>query len=548
MKKTLAILLALILLLSACGSGDGSGQIIRYDIPVGVSNLDPQFAVDATARMIISNTFEGLFRQLPSGEVVPCLAKSYETSPDGLTYTFYLREDAKWSKIKGVWEEDTPVTAHDFVFAIRRLFDATASSPYASDFLCIKNASAVLSGALKATALGVSAPEDYTLQIQLDTPNRLLPELLASTSAMPCNEEFFLSTKARYGMDLKSLLFNGPFYIKSWGETDYITLRQNTNYSSQDPVIAGGVNFYINREGAKSSSSSAQEGDAWADTPTRFLQGKVDASKIDYENLSQITDQGGDYDAFDDTVWVIVFNGEMEYLANEEVRKALTYSVDRSLFSGYVPGNMMTAQVLVPPAVSAMGGNYRQYAGLISPVIYSPEIAKRYLVSAMEDLGISQLPFNDLLVCDENNLPLLAGFVQQNWQRYLSLYTGLTVLPREEVLERVALGEFQAALIPLSASYASPSSVLSYFKTGSVLNQFSYSNEEVDRLLEKTASSDGQTAFEIYKQAEDAVLLDGAAIPLFFETTYYAMAPQVSGVEFSPFLPGVYFKYAKKSD
>ena len=95
MKKCFSLLLALwmALGLAACSSSSA----IRYDIPSPISNLDPQFATDDAARMVISQVFEGLFRQLPSGEVEPALAESYILSEDGLTYTFRLRQDAQWS-------------------------------------------------------------------------------------------------------------------------------------------------------------------------------------------------------------------------------------------------------------------------------------------------------------------------------------------------------------------------------------------------------------------------------------------------------------------
>ena len=76
------LLLALVVLLAGC---NGAGDPVRYDIPGGVSNLDPQFATDPAARMIISNTFEGLFSQMPDGSIQPCLAQSHEVSSDGLT-------------------------------------------------------------------------------------------------------------------------------------------------------------------------------------------------------------------------------------------------------------------------------------------------------------------------------------------------------------------------------------------------------------------------------------------------------------------------------
>ena len=213
--RAAALILSLLLLLGGCGSS--AGEIIRYDVPTGVSLLDPQFATDTTARMIISNTFEGLYRQRPDGEVVPRLAESSEVSDDGLVWTFRLRRDAVWnaSSSRSAFHE-APVTAHDFAFALSRMFDPAAFSPFAGEFSSVKNASLILSGAAPQSSLGVRALDDYTLEITLVRQDSRLPELLSASYAMPCSREFFESTRARYGFDIGSLLCNGPFYLYNW--------------------------------------------------------------------------------------------------------------------------------------------------------------------------------------------------------------------------------------------------------------------------------------------------------------------------------------------
>ena len=88
--------------------------------------------------------------------------------------------------------------------------------------------------------------------------------------------------------------------------------------------------------------------------------------------------------------------------------------------------------------------------------------------------------------------------------------------------------------------------MLADFSSASTQNLTGYGNADFDTLLAATASLSGQEAYEVYAQAEEMLLYDAPVIPLFFETSYYAMGPDVSGIEFSPFLSGVYFKYARK--
>lgn len=532
MRRTrlLILLLALVVLLAGCD--DGAGNPVRYDIPGGVDNLDPQFATDPAARMIISNTFEGLFSQLPDGSTQPCLAQSYEVSPDGLTYTFHLRGDAVWMG-GGKQYNGTPVTAHDFVFAFGRMFNSQAASPFAGEFSCLKNADKILAGTLTADQLGVRAIDDHTLEITLDRPNALLPELLSASYAMPCNEAFFRSTRARYGFDLDSLIFNGPFYVSTWNNEKRIALRPNPLYVSDEPVLSPGVDLY---------TSASRDG---ADDPvTRFLGGQTDACKIEIESLPAVAAMGGDIEAFEDTVWVLVFNTRAEPFSNASIRRAYAHSVNRALFEGQLPENLRAASTLIPPAVRMGGESFRAYAGEDSPVVYSPDLAKRYYAAGIDDLGVSQIDPGEILICDTNNQKMLAGYVQQGLQRSFGLFSGLTVLPQDEVLARVTAGDFQAAILPLTSAYSSPDALFSYFRSDSGQNFSGYHNAEFDALLASGASLDAQGRLEAYRDAERLLLTDGAAVPLYFETTCYATARGVSGIAFSPFLTGVSFRNA----
>ena len=430
------LLLALAILLAGC---NGAGDPVRYDIPGGVSNLDPQFATDPAARMIISNTFEGLFSQMPDGSIQPCLAQSQEVSSDGLTYTFHLRTDAVWTG-GGKQYDGTPVTAHDFVFAFRRMFNSQAASPFAGSFSCLKNADAILAGTLTADQLGVRAIDDYTLEITLDRPNVLLPELLSASYAMPCNEAFFRSTRARYGFDLDSLIFNGPFYISVWNNEKRIALRPNPQYVSDEPVLSPGVDLY---------TSAAQDGAG--DPVARFLSGETDACKVGFESLPAVAAMGGDIEAFEDTVWVLVFNTRAEPFSNASVRRAYAHSLNRALFEGQLPQNLRAASTLIPPAVRMGGEAFRAYAGEDGPIAYSTELARQYYTAGTDELGVSQIDPGEILVCETNNQKMLAGYVQQGLQRSFGLFSGLTVLPQDEVLARVNAGDFSAAILPLTA-------------------------------------------------------------------------------------------------
>ncbi len=140
----------------------------------------------------------------------------------------------------------------------------------------------------------------------------------------------------------------------------------------------------------------------------------------------------------------------------------------------------------------------------------------------------------------------MAGYVQQGLQNNLSIYTTLVRLPRKELLERVAAGDYQAAILPLTVSYSSPEAIFSCFHAESSQNFTGYDSQPFEALLSSAALIPVDQLYSVYKEAEQRLLYDCPVVPLFFETSYYAVAPGVSGIAFSPFLAGMRFQDAVK--
>lgn len=539
--RLVCLLLTLALLLGGCGQQDGSGQIIKYDIAEGVGNLDPQFATDETARMIISNTFEGLFRQKPGGDVEPAAAQSYEVSQDGLVYTFRLRRDVLWYPTeKGA--EPAPVTAHDFAFALKRLFNPAAPSPFAASLISIANARQVLEGNNSTATLGIAALDNYTLRIQLEQRETQLPTLLAAPYAMPCQQAFFEETRGRYGLEAGMLLYNGPFRITRWDNESGISLRRNTVY--YDEAVPIGVEFNI-----PSAIARTAETNFVSDPVQRFLNGTTDACKIDYELVARVERSGGSITAFEDTIWVLALNNRparARRFSSVDVRQAVAYAVDRSLFDGSLPENMRATNTLIPPAITVNGISFREIAGNVSPLAYSPDLAQRSYRKGAADLEVDIFTFGHLLIPDDPVQSRLAGYVQRTLQQEIASPVGLERLPMEELLRRVKAGDFEAAILPLSTEYSSPAAMFDYFLSDSPTNFTGFSNEAFDSLVQSTSNLSTEERNEVYSQAEQLLLTECPVIPLYYETSYYGAAEGVSGIGFSPFVSGMRFESARK--
>ena len=141
------------------------------------ASLDPHHAQGTWEDRIIGDLLMGLTTESATGEPIPGAAERWETSADGLTWTFHLRDHQ--------WSDGEPVKADDFVFAWRHILDPKTASPYAYYLNLIKNGEAVNTGKMPGTALGVSAPDDKTLLVQLEHPAPYLIQYLTHYTTFP---------------------------------------------------------------------------------------------------------------------------------------------------------------------------------------------------------------------------------------------------------------------------------------------------------------------------------------------------------------------------
>ena len=293
--SAVVLTIAFVFALTGCGSGSNSFTWFVDSIP---ANLDPQVASASADVIACENLYSGLVRKDPSGKYEPALCERWEKSSDGLTYTFYLKDGLTYTAAKGN-ATDYAITAEDFVFAFRRLFRAETNSPYAVEFAALENSAAVLAGQMPESALGVTASGPLTLVFHLSSADDNFLEKLTLPGAMPCDEEFFNSTRGTYGLNASSTLSSGSFYIYNWTASglflrrapsgsliDSLRLVQNTNSAGQSAA-----------ELIANEKCSAAPDDTAAPTTLTFL-------------------------SYSDTTWSLLFNCSSVF-ASTELRQAL---------------------------------------------------------------------------------------------------------------------------------------------------------------------------------------------------------------------------------
>ncbi len=520
-----ALCAVLLLVLAACqSSAPGKGKIIRCDIPDEVTTLDPQFASSAAERLIIANIYEGLLTRGENGELVAGVAESYDISDDGLNLNFHLRSDAKW-------KNGQPVTADDFVYAFRRMFAPNSSSPFAKDYIAILNSDDVAEGKSPPSSLGVAAKSSTELEITLSHPSPFFPDVLAETPAVPCNEAFFVEARGRYGLDKDFINANGPFYLERWDNETSIRLLANAHYASSRPVSSGGVSLYVNVE----------------ETPlSRLLDGSSDVAEVSYEDSEKLKQEGYTIANFNSKVWCIAFNLNSEIWGNPLLRQGLAQTIEPQLLREQMPQKLVSTPFLVTPEVTLAGKKYRDIVKATS-LGFDPEQGLRLFEMGISALSIDNLSNSSFLVPNSPEHLLAMGMVQQSWQKYLPAYINLSQAPIEDVQKRFATENYDMTLVSLGSTTSSASNTLEMFRTNSPNNHFGYSNALFDALLDTIGdASTIDEAADAYARAESMLLQDAVIIPLYLETTAFAAAPKVSGINPTPFLSELNFKYVEK--
>ncbi len=197
------------------------------------SSLDPAAATDSFSTQVIQDLYEGLTREGSDGEVAPGVASSWTVDPSGRKYTFQLRSDAFWCNGK-------PVRASEFVASWQRVLDPKQGSPVSGDLRLIAGAAAIISGKLPPSSLGVTAPSDDILIVNLVQPAPYFPQLLAHSATFPV----YSDSSAR-SHEAETWVSNGPFTLSRWRPGTSLELNRNDAYWDHANVKLERVSYQI---------------------------------------------------------------------------------------------------------------------------------------------------------------------------------------------------------------------------------------------------------------------------------------------------------------
>ena len=534
-SSVILIMALLICTFGACGDDDEISLIMP--ISSDPLCLDPQIAETSTAKTIINNCFEGLVRLDDRLKIVSGVAESWEISPDGLTYTFKLRKDTNWQLLRAygdVLEDEnymenfkTQVTAHDFEFALKRAVDKITDSPDADKLYCIKNAQKIHNGEADKSTLGVVAKDDLTLVITLERANPDFLRILTLPLCMPCNEEFFNATGAKYGLDLKYTFCNGPFYLGRWTVDHSLVMYRNEGYKGEYEVKPTAVYLNINKDENS--------------VVTKIKQNDYSCAYIsDDARFSSLDETQTNFEVTENSVTGLSFNCTDTFMSNENLRKAIVMlTKTESLAKPQRATGVATG--IIPSACRYTDLSYREVAGNVSLAGYNEAAALELWNKGLEETGSDSAGIR--IICTDEYAAQMQSIIQ-SWQKVFSttIVAKVEILSEKDLSDAVKNCKYQIAVTEITASSSTPTDVLKIFTTDSRKNIFNFSDAAYDELTNKIISEfSGEAILTNIKNAEQMLVDKAVFIPLFNNGDYLALSSEATDIYAMPTFEGVCF-------
>jgi oligopeptide transport system substrate-binding protein len=512
-------LLVTLFCLVACGGDENnvsSGnreKILHWGNGDEPQELDPHIVTGVPEHHILIALMEGLVLKDPATlEPVPAIAERWEVSTDGRVYTFYIRNNARWSN-------GDAITAEDFAWSWQRALLPALGNLYAYMYYPIVNAEAFAKGELTDfSQVGVKVLDRLTLEVTLNNPTPYFLQLLDHYSMFPVHR----ATIEKFGApDERGTLWtragnfvgSGPFVLKQWDLNKVIIVEQNPRYWDAKTVKLKGIYFYPTQN-ATTEERMFRAGQLHF-TATVPIE-KIAVYRRDKPEQIHIAPYLGTY--------FYRFNTRVKHLQDTRVRQALAMSIDReSLVANVTKAGQLPATVITPP--NTMG-----YTAS-SDLRFDPVRARELLAQAGYPDGVG-FPETELLYNTSEDHRKIAVAVQQMWKQALNISVTLHNQDWKVYLDTESSGNYQISRASWIGDYVDPNSFLDMWIKDGGNNRTGWYSDEYDRLVLQVAprAANQQQRYEAFLKAEALLMEALPIIPIYTYVSAHLIHPSVQGM------------------
>lgn len=504
-------------------------KILSVQVGPNPETIDPALNSAVDGGNMLLHSFECLLAVDEDGKLIPGQAESWETSEDGLTWTFHLRDGLKWS-------DGTDLTANDFVYSWKRVCDPMVAAPYAETVLgMVEGYEDAITGNLDA--LQVVAEDDKTLVVTLNAPCSYFGSLAAFATLSPVQQATIEANGDAWATSAETYISNGPFYVSEWVPSSYIMMSKNPNYWNADAIKLDGIKFNL-IEDSNAAYSAYQTGEVLfiKDVPTE-----------------EIPSLSGNSDFYVDPIigtYYLSVNCDREPFNDPQVRKALSLAIDRE----YVAGTLMqgtysaASNFMGPGWIDTDGSQFMDNANGGQPYIdttnYEANLAEAKQILA--DAGYPDgegLPSITYSTNDAGYHKVVAEYLQQAWGE-LGIDVTVDIVEWASFTPMRRNGDYDASRNGWVGDYSDPSNMLDLLYSTNGNNDGKFNNADYDAAMELSRTTlDATERSEALHKAEDILMEETACIPVAYYNDFWLQSDKITGSWHSPY--GYwYFMYA----
>lgn len=473
------------------------------------TSFDPSIGFNSVSWTPLNNIMEGLTRLSEDHLAEEATAEKIDISEDGLTYTFTIREDAKWSN-------GDSVVAADFVYGWLHMLDPETASPAAFLAYFVDGAEAYNNGEGSAEDVAIQAVDEKTFEVVLNTPTESFLNVITNPSFFPVNEKV-ATEDPNWHTEAATFVGNGPFKLVEWSHDVSLAFEKNENYWDASAVNLDRIEWAM----VVDSTTEYQ----------MYEAGELDVSGVPSEVADQLTDN--DEIRVDDQagLYFYRFNTSMEPFTNSKIRRAFGLAVDQEEIVQYVTKNKEKAATgfVSYGFIGPDGKEFRETAGKF--IGFDAEEAKALLEEGMKEEGYTELPPVTLTYSTSEDHKKIAETLQSKFKEVLDVDVSLENVEGGVFLSEQKEFKYQLSRSSFLQDYADPANALESFITDSPMNRTTWSNADYDKLIADIKSEvDEEKRWELMIQADKLLMDEMPVFPLYYYNQVSLEKPGVTGI------------------